>query len=398
MIIDTLNLINKTTVLCLNETDEKKIIGTFTELAINVLKADFGFVWMSKKTGGFELAYKSSSLPYTPSSPTRNGRNIKVFENLQPDFVSQVSKRKDKYDVSRYMKSFIIIPIAYQKNIYGNVIICFKSQENFPEEKKISCSIIGSNIAQVMTIIRAKKTLTENEEYRRKMDEEKLRTEFLADAMHEIRTPLSIIKGTVDLALLPHNGINHSIALKAINTEVEHLTGVLSELSIITSKDSPARRKMQTKKINLTSFIQNTSKRWVVMAHKKGVTIQIENIPYISVLADESYLSKLFTNIVKNAITYGKSNGHIVISGKVRNDMVTLDIHDDGPGISKVDLNRIFERFYRVDKSRTSLDNNSGTGLGLAIAKWIAEAHGGNITAKSTLGKGSTFSVSLPCT
>ena len=228
------------------------------------------------------------------------------------------------------------------------------------------------------------------------MDEEKLRTEFLADAMHEIRTPLSIIKGTVDLALLPRNGINQSIALKAINTEVEHLTGVLSELSMVSKKDSPAHRKMQTKKMLLASFIQNTSKRWVIMAHKKSVTIKIQNIPHVSISGDESYLSKLFTNIVKNAITYGRDKGHIVISAKIRGAMVVLNIQDDGAGISPTDLDRIFERFYRVDKSRTSLNDNSGTGLGLAIAKWIAEAHGGTITAQSTLGKGSVFSISLP--
>ncbi|HTK33159.1 MAG TPA: GAF domain-containing sensor histidine kinase [Candidatus Paceibacterota bacterium] len=395
MIIDTLNLINRTSILCLNETDENKIIGTFTELAVSVLNADFGFVWMNKKNDTFELAYKSRNMPYTPLSPTQNGRNIKVFKNFRPDFVSTVAKRNDVYDVSRYMKSFVIIPIAYQQHIYGNAVICFKKPEKFSKEKRISCAIIGNNIAQVITILRAKHTLKEIEEYKRNMREEELRTEFLADAMHEIRTPLAIIKGTVDLALHPYS-IDQSVALKAIHAEVEHLTEILSELSVLTSKNSPVRRKMQTKKIQLAPFIQEISKRWTALANMKNVSIKIQKMPRVSILADESYLSKLFTNIIKNAITYGKKNGYIKISGTVRKDMIVIDIEDNGIGISQTDLERIFDRFYRADKSRTSLENNSGTGLGLAIVKWIAEAHGGTVTATSTLGKGSVFTVSLP--
>src|SRR3989344_4229482 len=252
MNINTLKLLNEVTLRCLNETDEKKIIGTFTELAVSVLNADFGFVWISKKNHTFELIYQSHALPYKPLPPTRSGRNTRVYNNSEPDFVSVVKKRKDKYDVSKYMKSFVIIPIAFQDNIYGNIIICFKRPENFSAEKRISCTLIGSNIAQVMTIYRNNVVLKENENYRRKMREEELRTEFLADAMHEIRTPLAIIKGTIDLALKSGRVLSHSVAINSINTEIEHLTLILSELSLLMSKDAPVKRKIQTKKINLS--------------------------------------------------------------------------------------------------------------------------------------------------
>ncbi len=132
------------------------------------------------------------------------------------------------------------------------------------------------------------------------------------------------------------------------------------------------------------------------MSNKRRVTIRIKKIPSVSILGDESYLNKLFTNIVKNAVTYGKDNSHILLSGIIQGDRVRIDIHDDGIGIPPQDLEYIFERFYRVDKSRTNFKDNPRTGLGLAIVKWIAEAHGGEVTATSTLGKGSTFSVFLP--
>lgn len=396
MIIATLTLLNETTIRCLNETDEKRIISTFTELAVNILGADFGFVWMGKKGEEFKLTYRSNNLPYIPLSPTKGGRNTKVLNSSKPDFVSVVKKRNDKYDVSRYMKSFVIIPITYQDNVYGNVVICFKKLEEFSREKKILCTLVGSNIAQVITILRHRKTLKENEEYRRSMEEEKLRSEFLADAMHEIRTPLAIIKGTVDLSMKNYYATNQSIAFEAINTEIQHLTGILSELSVLTSKDSPVQRKIQTKKIKLSQFLKEISKRWIILANKRDIVIKIGKIPAVSILADEVYLDKLFANIVKNAITYGKDGGHISISGTIEKDMVKINIQDDGVGISRKDLGRIFDRFYRADKARSNFNSYNGTGLGLAITKWIAESHGGKVTVESTLGKGSTFSVFLP--
>lgn len=396
MNIDTFALLNETTLSCLNETDEKKIIGTFTELAIRVLKADFGFVWMCKKDQEFELVYQSKNLPYTPLPPTKGGRNTKVFKNLTPDFVSTIEKRKGKYDVSKYMKSFVIIPIMYQNNVYGTIVICFKKTETFSKEKRVSCRMIGSNIAQVITIFRNKEIIKENEEYRRKIREEELRNEFLVDIMHEIRTPLTIIKGTVDLSMRRIPAIDAPTAFKSIATEAEHLMEMLSELSVLTAKDSSVQRIIQTRKIQLVPFLRKISKRWMVLVKKKKITIDIQQIPHVSILADESYLNKLFTNIVTNAIAYGKNNGHISLRGSREGHWVRIDIQDDGIGISDDEINHVFERFYRADKSRSHRQNTPGTGLGLAITKWIAEAHGGKVAVSSILGKGSTFSVYLP--
>ena len=297
--------------------------------------------------------------------------------------------------------------IAYAEYIYGSIVICFKDNHAFSEvDRQLSVSL-GNATAQSITIhdfigkerkavVVVAQQRANIEEDRRKMEEEKLRAEFLADAMHEIRTPLTIIKGTVDLFMKPKYALDQSAALKSINMEIQHITGILSELSVLTSKDSPVQRKIQTKKIKLSQFIRKISKRWMILANKRDIVIKVKKIPPVSILADELYLDKLFTNIVKNAITYGRDNGHISISGTICGDKVKIDIHDDGIGILRKDLERVFDRFYRVDKSRSNFNNYNGTGLGLAITKWIAEAHGGEVTAESTPGKGSTFSVFLP--
>ncbi len=109
---------------------------------------------------------------------------------------------------------------------------------------------------------------------------------------------------------------------------------------------------------------------------------------------DEKYLDKLFSNIIANAVSYGKEDGFVVISGTKTAREVNINIKDNGIGISKKDLPHIFERFYRADSSRSK--DTGGSGLGLAIVQWIAEAHGGNVSAVSSPGKGSTFTVTLP--
>ncbi len=125
-----------------------------------------------------------------------------------------------------------------------------------------------------------------------------------------------------------------------------------------------------------------------------NISIKINELPKVKIVGDDFYLERLFTNIISNAISYGEQNGNIAISGKETKENIQIIIHDDGVGISEKDLPYIFERFYRAEASRSK--DFGGSGLGLAIVKWIAEAHGGTVTAESTPGKGSTFTVMFP--
>lgn len=155
MISQKVTLINQTLLECLDKNDELEIVKTFTDLAVKILDASFGFVWLnSSQDGAFKLVYRSPKLPYEPKQPTKHGRNYKAITYLTPDYVTDVSEHDDTQYIKNYMKSFVILPIAYKDKVYGNAVICFKQPESFPEEKKVLCAIIGSSIAQVITIHR----------------------------------------------------------------------------------------------------------------------------------------------------------------------------------------------------------------------------------------------------
>ncbi|MDP3962383.1 MAG: ATP-binding protein [bacterium] len=234
-------------------------------------------------------------------------------------------------------------------------------------------------------------------EEQKRYETEKIKGDFIADATHELRTPLAIIKGHVDLVLpVKKKSVSAAYsAFRAINEEIQHLSNLLSDLTLLTSTESAeVERKIIFHKINLSHLVRRVVGRCKMLANKKRITISLRISPDINVLGDKMYLEKLFINIITNAIQYCGEKGKVVISDSRDGDMNIISVSDNGIGISEKNLPNIFNRFYRADSAR--LINHGGTGLGLAICKWIAEMHGGNIWVDSIEGKGTTFYVSLP--
>ncbi|MES3004571.1 MAG: ATP-binding protein [Patescibacteria group bacterium] len=228
------------------------------------------------------------------------------------------------------------------------------------------------------------------------LKEEKQKNQFIANAAHEFRTPLSIIKGNAELSLREKNASVKSLrsTLRAINVEVDHLACLVSDMALLTNRIDHLQNMSNKEKVNLSELIAVLVKRVTVLAEEREIGVKFKNLEDVYVLGDVGYLDKLFINLIKNAIIYGKKKGYVSIEiTKVKNQ-VSVRIEDNGIGISKDDLPHIFERFYRADKSRTGRE--SGTGLGLAIVKWIVIAHGGNITVESAEGEGTIFLVTLP--
>lgn len=229
------------------------------------------------------------------------------------------------------------------------------------------------------------------------LDIEKKRVESIADATHELRTPIAIIKGNVDLAL---RGGDKSLkspkqALRSINHEIQHLSSVLSDLSLITAKAWELKSRIHYVDVNLKSLVLVTLKRCRALAYKKNISIVSKEIPDLVISGDRAYLERMLTNLVRNSIIYGKKKyGKTLITAKRSGGFVVIRVADNGIGISKEDLPHVFNRFYRVDRGNGSGGNS--VGLGLSIVKWVAEIHGGEVGVTSIKDKGSIFRVSLP--
>ncbi|MGZ3495313.1 MAG: sensor histidine kinase, partial [Thermodesulfobacteriota bacterium] len=183
--------------------------------------------------------------------------------------------------------------------------------------------------------------------------------------------------------------------VQIIKKHADRLTKIVEDLltlSKIESKDF----QLKSEDVLVVEIIDDAIDFVKEAAEKKGISIRKKDIsPLLSVHADRDYLGQVLINLFDNAIKYGHEGGEIIISAieESRGD-VQLSLEDNGPGIPKEDLPRIFERFYRVDRGRSR--ELGGTGLGLSIVKHLVQAHGGRVWAESQLGEGSTFHFTIP--
>ena len=223
---------------------------------------------------------------------------------------------------------------------------------------------------------------------------ERTREEFVANVSHELRTPLSLIKGYVE-TLLDGAKDNPEVATKFLETihrNSERLQFLIEDLLTISELES-GRLTMNLQPVSLRPLAEKILEDFKTQASARNITLTNE-LPDLTAQADADRLQQVLGNLIGNAIKYGRKDGHVVISGKKMDGMIELCVRDDGPGIPAEALDRIFERFYRVDKARSR--EQGGTGLGLSIVKHIVHGHGGKVWAKSELGKGAQFFFTLP--
>lgn len=243
--------------------------------------------------------------------------------------------------------------------------------------------------------ISEQKRLEESEKALILLKQDKIKTSFIADVTHELRTPLAIIKGNVELALrAKYDKDTVQETFHAINIEINHLAEMLSDLSILTTENQDFYHAIKKQKTNLTVILHDTVERVRKISLTKNITLTLQEDFPITVFGNKDYLKKLFSNILSNAIFYGKKNGTVTIFTTATDSMVNIIITDNGIGIPSEDLPKIFDRFYRTETAREV--NREGTGLGLAISKWIVDVHKGEIQVSSTLNKGTTVTITLP--
>jgi len=214
---------------------------------------------------------------------------------------------------------------------------------------------------------------------------------FLADVSHELRTPLTVIKGNVDLMRKMKQVDEES--LSSMDQETGRLTRLVGGLLLLAQAES-GKLILQSKPVELDAILFEVMQEMTVIARGK-VQLRMNEVDQLQVRGDPDRLKQVFLNLLGNAIQYTPSGGSVFVGLARIGDRARVIIRDTGPGIPADDLPHIFERFYRVEKSRTR-SRAAGFGLGLSIANWIVESHGGQITAESREGRGTTFAVWLP--
>ncbi|WXR62007.1 ATP-binding protein [Peptostreptococcaceae bacterium AGR-M142] len=358
------------------------------------LTKNFNYMLETIKNNIWELEDKNSKLQAILKSISSgilavdNERNIllmnerakKIFEYEYEDF--------EKRPIEDIVKNKAIL----EKIDY---LMSFKDKKNILIEDNSRYFNI-----KVDTIKMAKKnniiigSLINIEDITDKKNLEKIRSDFVANVTHELKTPLTSISGFVE-TLRGNEEIDFDTRnrfLGIIDSETIRLKRLIDDilmLSFIESDD-----KIKTKEIvNLSSIIEEILYLVADKVKDKNINIK-KDYEELSININRDYLKQIILNLIDNAIKYNIDNGSIYISIIDEKNFLNIKIEDSGIGIAKDDLNRVFERFYRVDKARSK--KIGGTGLGLAIVKHIVLSIGGDIKVNSKLGKGTEFSVRLP--
>jgi two-component system, OmpR family, phosphate regulon sensor histidine kinase PhoR len=223
-----------------------------------------------------------------------------------------------------------------------------------------------------------------------------MRTDFVANVSHELRTPLTSIKGFAETIL--DSGMSdvervHRF-VEIIESEADRLTRLIDDLLDLARIES-GRIRLDFKRTSIRKVIQDTVEKLIPQLEKAEIALDMETEEAVTpLLADPDRLAQVIINYVDNSMKYTHKGGSIRIKAFETENEILVEVTDNGVGIPAQDLERVFERFYRVDKARTR--SSGGTGLGLAIVKHIIEAHGGKVFVRSTAGAGSTFGFSLP--
>ena len=224
---------------------------------------------------------------------------------------------------------------------------------------------------------------------------EKTRRDFIANVSHELRTPLTSIQGYVETLIedpQPRPETTHEflgIILKNAN-RMNRLTEDLLALASIESPDY----KLTPQPARASALLRDAIQSLSGIVADAGVKLESASAPEAQVMADPDAMHQVFGNLIENSLKYAKSGKRILSGARLLDTEVEFFVRDFGPGIASEHLDRIFERFYRVDKARSR--ESGGTGLGLAIVKHIVQAHGGRLWAESELGSGATFHFTLP--
>jgi heavy metal sensor kinase len=309
------------------------------------------------------------------------------------------STRQIDNALARLVRTLVIaVPLALALAAGGGIFLASRALEPVDKIAQTAREIEESDLSRRITVNTkdelGRLAATLNEMIGRLENAFQRQKQFTSDASHELRAPLAVIEAESSLALQKERAPDdYRQSLETISQEARQMSLLVEQLLSLARADA-GKEQWNFVAVNLNELITSLSADIEVLCQEKGLSFQLGEPQELIVRGDQARLRELFMNLLDNAIRYTTGPGTISVSLRREGQMAVVAVKDTGVGIPAEDIPFIFDRFYRVDKSRSRAQG--GTGLGLAICKHIVEAHGGTIEVDSQVGLGSTFSVRLP--
>ena len=334
-----------------------------------------------------------------------------VMENKHITKIVQVaSSLEDVEDAlnTLFIILMITVPLALMVAILGGQFLANKALKPVDNVTQTARVITSRNLNQRIKPLKVRDEIsrlidTFNEMISRLDQSFRQIKQFSADASHELKTPLTILKGEVEVTLRRERTLHeYEQTLRSNLEEINRMSQIVDDLLLLSKADTGELR-LDREDINLTEILNEVVAQLNILIQSKNLQIETSNHnESIHIFGDPLRIRELFLNLIENGIKYTEKEGSIRITvakdtpqpGGEETEFAKIVFSDTGIGIAREDQEKIFDRFYRVDKARSR--DQGGSGLGLSICKWIVEAHKGEIKVESEIGKGSSFTVKLP--
>ncbi|MEO6589947.1 MAG: ATP-binding protein, partial [Pyrinomonadaceae bacterium] len=295
----------------------------------------------------------------------------------------------------------VVVPLTLLLAAIGGYFLARKSLAPVTEMSRVASNISAKNLHERLPVKNEKDELgtlaaTFNLLLERLENSFERQRRFMADASHELRTPLAIVRGESEVSLSKDNRQTEDYreSLAVVRDESVRLTKIVEDLFTLARADS-GQFQIRAAEIYLDEILTDSARSVRVLAERKNVSLELKELPEMFLHGDEQLLRRLFLNLLDNAVKYNRDGGKVKISAEISTERYRILISDTGKGIKPDEQTKIFERFYRGDKSRSRNEdtNTSGAGLGLSIAFWIAEIHHADLKLLSSDDSGSIFAV-----